>query len=143
MRTPLDILRRAVAWLERRCEKHEAALGVWGAGLFFSCVIFCVACLAVAPEFKARNFGVSYAQLSQNPFDMQARNDLPQRWLTPFLGWLLHLRGEKFILLPLMIGVALMTAVYAWSRRSTSGSWPLRLSTAFVPATSPCAAASS
>jgi len=102
--------------LERWCERQERGLGRFGTGLLLAVLFLLAACIYVTPELHPVFSGKDYAQYSKNPFDWKTPGGLRSRLLTPLIGWAVGLRGERFIVLPVLFGLAFLIAVYLTAR---------------------------
>jgi hypothetical protein len=105
--------RRLDAWsdlLERR-------FGRYGAGLLIAVLLLAIAAVYVTPALQAVNHGVNYRALAVSPFDFKTSNDVRLRILTPLVAHYLFLRGDAYIVLPLLIGVLFLAAIYVHYRR--------------------------
>ncbi|MBD0326033.1 MAG: hypothetical protein ICV68_06370 [Pyrinomonadaceae bacterium] len=101
---------RALLFIEDKCT-------LFGASLLLAVLLMIVAMLYVRPAFVPSYHGIYYAQLAAHPF--QAANPNAYRLLTPLIAYLTGLRGDKIIILNLLVALALLAVVYYHSRRAS------------------------
>lgn len=94
----------------------EAFIGQRITGIVIGFLLLCIAAIYVTPSFELVNNGWSFAQLSSNPY-ARASNMFGNRILSPYIAYLLHLRGPKFIYFPLLTTIVLLGAIFAHFRR--------------------------
>jgi hypothetical protein len=75
-----------------------------------------LASLYVTPATRCINHGCLYAELADSPWGSHPSNPLRLRWLSPFVAHYLGLTGGRYIMLPLLVLLAFLAGVYAWSR---------------------------
>lgn len=119
-------------------ERWYARMGVWGGSVVIALVLMFVVFHYVLGGTKTFSHGELYTALSNNPFDPNSSNALRTRILAPLIGWVFHLRGPLFVLVPWIFLVGLLALVNVWSRRE--GANPtlglcLMLAIAFSPVT--------
>lgn len=115
-----------------------ARLGAWMGSLIISLVLVFIVHRYVQGGSEPISHGSYYAALSTSPFDTDASNPFRGRILAPLIGWLMGLRGEWFVLVPLMFLVGLLAQVNVWCCRQ--GATPTHalvvvLAIAFSPVT--------
>ncbi|HEX7999458.1 MAG TPA: hypothetical protein VF528_13810 [Pyrinomonadaceae bacterium] len=110
IQTRFSAIDRALLFVENRCTLS-------GASLLLAVMLMLVAMLYVRPAFVSSYHGIYYAQLAAHPFE--AANPNAYRLLTPLVAYLLGLRGDKIIILNLLVALALLVVVYYNSRRAS------------------------
>jgi hypothetical protein len=113
----LEWLVRLTTGLARITRRLEARYGLPGAALLLAMIVLLVAAVYARPSSTPVNHGVLYARLSEAPFAFVQPNWVQYRLLTPLIGYLSHLRGWAFVLLPPLIMVAWLASVYGRYRR--------------------------
>jgi len=103
--------------IDSLCKSLETKFGLYLSSLILSALLLILASLYATPVFKPINHGVYFVQLSTNPFDISSNNPMQYRILTPLIGYILFLRGESFLILPLIMGWLLLATVYIYSRK--------------------------
>jgi hypothetical protein len=101
---------RALLFVEGRCTLP-------GASLLLAVLLMLTAMLYVRPAFVSSYHGIYYAQLAAHPF--QAANPNAYRLLTPLVAYLTGLRGDKIIILNLLVALFLLAVVYYHTRRAS------------------------
>lgn len=98
----------------------EARLSVFGVGVVCAFGLLCAALVSITPSnstfsVNPRNsHAAGYAYLSENPFD--TGHELYGRVITPFIAHYLGLTGERWIYVPLIVGVLFLALVYRYVR---------------------------
>lgn len=106
----------------------EDKLTLFGASLLLAVALMTTAMLYVRPALSSSFHGIYYAQLAAHPF--QAANPNAYRLLTPLVAYLLGLRGDRIIILNLLVALVLLLVVYYHSRRRMKYAPGLALATA-------------
>ena len=75
--------------------------------------------------------GRGYATLSQAPFDLSEQNNLRFRILTPFLAYCVGLRGNLYIVFPMLVSLFFLSFIYFRLRKNEPPSTSL-LITSFI-----------
>lgn len=96
--------------------------------------IFLIGCamLYTTPGFQVHHHGYGYSVLSEDPFNFAAGRDLQYRILGPLLGYILHLRGDLFFILPLIFGVLFLAAIYFEYRKKNFSPFESLLMGSFI-----------
>lgn len=94
----------------------QKLLGLRLTGAVVAALLLAVAALYVTPAFQVVNNGRSFAELSANPF-ARSTNMFGNRILSPFLAFLIGLRGPNFIYFPLLVSIVLLGAIFCHFRR--------------------------
>ncbi|HQW06561.1 MAG: hypothetical protein IPH05_02315 [Flavobacteriales bacterium] len=103
-------------------ERWYARVGLWPSSLIIAIALVLVAFIYVDGGTVPVSHGEGYAALSRDPFAQSVSNPFRFRILAPLIGWVLHLRGPLFILVPWFFLVGFVAMVNVWSRRE--GAWP-------------------
>lgn len=98
-----------------------ARAGAWGGAMILAVVSVTVVFFYVNGGTEPFSHGISYAALSEAPFDLGAPNLFRNRILAPLIGWMVHLTGRWFILVPWFFLVAFIALVNVWCRREGAG----------------------
>ncbi len=125
---PLTRSPNLVSWFASRCDRFTARLddgfargerrfGAWGVCLLFATMLLCVAALYSAPAIRLVNHGILYGEASRAPFEASA-SPIRFRPLAPVLAYCMFLRGDAFIVLPLLAGIGFLAVVMRGYRRS-------------------------
>lgn len=77
-------------------ESVQKAVGLRATGIIIAITLLAIAAIYVTPAFQVVNNGRSFADLSVNPF-ARTSNMFGNRILSPFLAYLMGLRGPNFI----------------------------------------------
>jgi hypothetical protein len=99
---------RTLFFIEEKCTLP-------GTSLVLAVLLMLTAMLYVRPAVNTSYHGIFYAQLAAHPF--QAANPNAYRLLTPLIAYLTGLRGERIIILNLLVALALLAIVYYHARR--------------------------
>ena len=113
-----SLLDRTTLKLQTCLEKVEVNLGLIGTGICVSLLLLLLASLYCAPALELVNHGLDYGRLAMDPLDLQSGNRFQYRIVTPLLGFLMFMRGQAFIVVPLLFSVALVATIYWHYRRS-------------------------
>lgn len=108
--------------IDARLERWYARMGVWMGSLIIAAALVVVVFFYVNGGTEPVSHGICYAALSEAPFDTGTDNPFRNRILAPLIGWVLHLRGPLFVLVPWLFLVGLLTVVNVWCRREGAGS---------------------
>ncbi len=107
-----------LAWVTRLTMRLDAALAtlerrisLWGAAALVATALLALGALYVRPALEAVSHGVYYAELSRAPLS-PGDNPVAYRILTPLLAWLLGLRGNRILILNLLLAWATLALVY-------------------------------
>src|SRR5262245_25663385 len=71
-----------------------------------------LAMLYVTPRFEPLAHGVQFSSLSKHPFNFGESNALRFRILPPLIGFVTGLRGDRFVFVPLIFAVGLISSIY-------------------------------
>lgn len=102
--------------LNRFVAAGEARFGRWGWVFIVVVLLMLAASFYVRPGTNYYGHGVNFEALSRNPLDLRNGNLLGYRVMTPFLAYLIGLRGKSFILLNLVFAGVTIGAVYRYFR---------------------------
>lgn len=119
-------------------ERWYARVGLWTGSTLIAIALMFVVFHYVLGSTKTFSHGELYTALSQDPFDLSRSNALRTRILAPLIGWVFHLRGPLFVLVPWIFLAGLLALVNVWSRREGAGptlGLSLVLAIAFSPVT--------
>ena len=106
-------------WLDRVFWALERRIRLWPVAGLTGVIVFLLAMAYVSDEtFRSGSHGWSYMQLAKNPFDFESPNALGYRRLGPLLGYLLGLRGDRFLWLTALAAMAIPASLYAHLRAS-------------------------
>ena len=108
---------RPVLW-QRIVLDHGTALS----SILLGSLLFVLAAIYIGPSFEPAFLGVYHAKLSNAPFDMDHPNWMRLRILAPLIGYILHLRGPLFFLVPWAFLLLFVIRVQHVGQRA-SGSW--------------------
>jgi hypothetical protein len=115
-----------------------ARMGTWAGSSLISAFLVLVVWLYVDGDTVPISGGVMYAELSQDPFAATDSNPLRFRILAPLIGWVLHLRGPLFVLVPWLFLLGFLSSVNVWCRREGAGptlALSIMMAMAFSPVT--------
>ncbi|MCC6541058.1 MAG: hypothetical protein IT225_02445 [Flavobacteriales bacterium] len=99
-----------------------ARLGAWPGSVILALLVIVAAFFHIDGGLSPLAHGADYAALSLGPFDPERPNGLRLRILGPLIGWLLHLRGPLFVVVPWIFLVGFLAVVNGWCRRAGCGS---------------------
>ena len=99
----------------------EARLGLHVSAVVFGLLLIAVAAVYVTPALEPINHGVGYRRLSVDPLGFQRPNPLQYRILSRLIAHWLFLRGDYYILFPLLTGLAFLSAIFIYFRRRDFG----------------------
>ncbi|MBK9762843.1 MAG: hypothetical protein IPO87_05645 [Flavobacteriales bacterium] len=85
-------------------------------------LLFALAAIYIGPNYEPAFLGVYHAELSNAPFDMDQPNWMRLRILAPLIGYLVHLRGPLFFLVPWTFLLLFIIRIQLLGHRLT-GSW--------------------
>lgn len=102
------------------CFVLEKRLGLLGASLAIGLILLVLGFVYVTPHFEAAYHGLQYALLSNHPFDFTQPNALQNRVLPSLIGYVFHLRGDLFFLVPLMFAWLFMSTLYIHYRKKVN-----------------------
>lgn len=103
-------------WIEAKLERVEARWGVAAGAIVVGAALLLGAAFYTTPAVEPRFLGVWFSQLSAAPFDFGQSNPLHFRLLGPLLGYVVGLRGDLFVFLPILFDFALLALAYAICR---------------------------
>ncbi|MEM9984331.1 MAG: hypothetical protein AAF804_04485 [Bacteroidota bacterium] len=99
--------------------KLEARLKLWPVGMMVGMLIYGLAMAYVSGEdFRPGPHGKQYMKISQAPFDFEASYEVSYRRLMPTLGYLIGLRGDRFLWLMALASMAIPASLYVHVRRA-------------------------
>jgi hypothetical protein len=114
---------RFTARLDGGFERMEGRFGAWGGSLVFGLALMVAAALYCAPAKELINHGVLYGDFSRDPLQQSLTSPISLRPLAPVVAYLLFLRGQAFMALPLLAGVVFLALVMrTFRKRGFSGS---------------------
>lgn len=90
--------------------------------ILFGSLLFALAAIYIGPSYEPAFLGVYHAALSNAPFDVDQPNMVRLRILAPLIGYLVHLRGPLFFLVPWAFLLLFIIRVQHLGR-TVSGSW--------------------
>lgn len=112
-----------VAAVDVQLGRWHARIGPWRGSVLLALVLTLVAFVYVNGDVRMWSHGAIYAALSEAPFDPVVEVPLRNRILAPLIGWLLHLRGPLFVLVPWAFLVGFLAIVHQWCLRA--GAFPV------------------
>ncbi len=115
MREQPRIVERPLAALDNALHFLEKKYTLPGTSLVVALLLMLAAMLCVRPALFPSYHGIFYAQLAEHPF--QATNPNAHRLLTPMVAYLVGLRGDRIIILNLLVAFVLLAVVYYHTRR--------------------------
>lgn len=118
--------------LNNLCALFERRLGLFGTGAVFALFIMGFGMLYITPHFKAGFHGLQYSLLSEAPFDFAQPNSLRNRILPSLIGYLTYLRGDLFVVVPLLFALVFITCIYWVYRKKNYGPVDALLFTGFI-----------
>jgi len=104
-------------WLNQKASKWEEKFGLLLTSVLIGLILVFCAGLYVWPKFNLEYHGIGYAELSKNIFNLEHVSDLRYRILSPFLGWLTRMKGDRFQVIPWAFLIAFLSAGYYEIRR--------------------------
>ena len=113
--------------IENTLLKYESKFGLFKFSILTGFLLFILACIYVTPSLEAHSMGCGYMQISNNPFDFNfvtiAEEWFPTlklqfRILTPLIAYLLFLRNDLYIIVPMLFGISLLIALYMYFRKN-------------------------
>jgi hypothetical protein len=118
----------ALSWLAQRCDAFaarvdrafgaaERRLGGFGACVLFGLVLLAAAAVYCAPAVDLINHGILYGEFSADPFKESLTSPIRLRPLSPWLAYVLLLRGKAFMAFPLLAGVLFLAVILRASRK--------------------------
>lgn len=124
------------AWSTGEClaRNLEARLGGRLTWLVVGLALTLVAAIYVTPAYEPINHGTFYSSLSIHPLDLNNREPVRMRILSPLIGHILFLRGRIYLVFPLLVIIIFNGAIYWYGRReglSELASWGLAVLMAF------------
>jgi hypothetical protein len=102
------------------CYTLEKRFGIVGTGLVIGFILLALGFIYVTPHFEAAYHGLQYALLSNHPFDFTQPNALQNRVLPSLIGYIFHLRGDLFFIVPLVFAWLFMSTLYIQYRKKVS-----------------------
>jgi Gpi18-like mannosyltransferase len=97
-------------------ERIENKFGLYLSSLFISLLLIAITCIYTTPSLSTDCLGEYYEELSRNPFIFN-ENPVQYRILTPLIAYCLFLRGNLYIIMPLIFGLLLLASVYIYFRK--------------------------
>ncbi len=99
--------------------KLEARIRLWPVGILVGMIIYVLAMAYVSAEdFRPGPHGKQYMAMSEAPFDFEASYEVGYRRLMPTLGYLIGLRGDRFLWLMVLAAMAIPASIYVYLRRT-------------------------
>jgi hypothetical protein len=115
MRKLPRIIDRPPATLDKALHFLEKKYTLIGTAFVVALLLMLAAMLYVRPALFPSSHGIFYAQLAEHPF--QPTNPNAHRLLTPLVAYLVGLRGDRIIILNLLVALVLLAVVYYHTRR--------------------------
>jgi hypothetical protein len=112
---PEPEIKRESSALDRALLAIEDKCTLFGTSLMVAVLLMLTAMLYVRPAVNTSYHGIFYAQLAAHPF--AAANPNAYRLLTPLVAYVTGLRGERIIILNLLVALFLLIVVYYHSRQ--------------------------
>lgn len=109
--------------IDFKLSAFEKQIGRFPFSLLVGLLSILVAMLVVAPKFFAQYHGLFFSMLSNDPLDFRYPNPLQYRILPSLIGYLVQLRGGKFMILPLLFAWGFISSIYWVYRRKGFGIW--------------------
>ncbi len=94
-------------------EKKSSPLLV---ALLIGLLILLIAMLLTTPQFEPIYHGAVFSRMAEAPFDFTQNYALQNRILAPLIGHLIFLRGNLFVVLPLIFAALLLGTMYYFLR---------------------------
>lgn len=126
------MIRRTIDYISVLLEKQEARSGLFFTSCIVAVIFMVTAMLYVQPLFDPAFHGIQFSLLSEAPFDYSAANALRYRILSPFIGYVLFLRGPYFFIVPFAAAWIFTGTVYYQYRRKNLLHFDALLLTCFV-----------
>lgn len=107
-------------WLDRfdaLLDRWYARQGVWVCSLLVAMGLLVVAHSYVNGGIEPVSHGVHYAAASEGPFNLSYANEFRTRMFAPLIGWVFHLRGPLYVLVPWLFLAGTLALVNVWFRR--------------------------
>jgi hypothetical protein len=123
------LINKVNLWISRQAYALESQLGLVPAALISGGFILLLSCLYVWPKTALEYHGTGYAELSKHIFDPHHENELRYRVLSPFIGWITFMKGNRFPVIPWTFLLLFLSATYYEFRRMQ-----LQPATAFLAA---------
>jgi len=101
----------------------ETKCSLWGTALIIATLLLLLGALYVRPAVEPVSHGVYYAELSKAPFDPNG-NPEAYRILTPLIAYLTGLRGNRILILNLILTWALLAIIYRHYRTHERSAFP-------------------
>lgn len=92
-------------------ERWYASVGAWSGSLIIASFLVFVVWLYVDGGTEPISGGAMYAELSKGPFDTTDPNHVRNRIFAPLVGWVLHMRGPLFVLVPWLFLIGFLALV--------------------------------
>ncbi len=99
------------------CFSLENRLGLLASCLIIGLIILGFDMLYITPKFELAYHWLQYSILSNNPFDFTTTIFVRYRILPSFLGYITFLRGNLFVVVPLIFSLLFISAVYYMYRK--------------------------
>lgn len=90
----------------------ERVIGLIPLSAVIAGLLLAFAAFYVTPALEVVNNGRSFAELASNPF-ARTTNMFGNRILSPFLAYLIGLRGANFIFFPLLVTVVFLGSIFS------------------------------
>jgi hypothetical protein len=111
------MLDRIINSIAVRLAALESKWGMMRTSFLLGTLLFAIAMLYVQPIFTVAFHGIPFSDLSAHPFDFSLDNPMRYRILSPFLAYLLFLRGDNFFIFPLLVTWLFACITYARFRK--------------------------
>jgi hypothetical protein len=118
--------------LNNFCSILESRLGLWGTGVVLAFFIIGLGMLYITPHFEAGFHGLQYSLLSEAPFDFTKSNSLRNRILPSLIGYFTYLRGDLFVVVPLLFALLFVACIYWVYRKKDYSPLDALLFTGFI-----------
>ncbi|MGB3948724.1 MAG: hypothetical protein WBM13_12120 [Bacteroidia bacterium] len=99
------------------CNVLENRFGFFATAFFVGFLLLLLGFVYVTPHFEAAYHGLQYSLLSLHPFEFSQPNALQNRILPSLIGYVFHLRGSLFFIVPLLFAWLFMSTLYFYYRK--------------------------
>jgi hypothetical protein len=122
--------------LFRFTEKTEKKFGLYSSSIIINLILIAIACIYTTPSLSVLELGNYYKELSIHPFVFN-NNPVQYRILTPLIAYCLFLRGNLYIIMPLISGLLLLACIYIYFRKKDFHTLDATCVTAIIAFSSP------
>ena len=95
-------MKRLINKINSICFSLESRFGLLMSSFILGLIVLGFDMLYVTPKFELAYHGLQYSVLSNNPFDFTTTIFVRYRILPSFLGYITFLRGNLFVVVPLI-----------------------------------------